>query len=69
MVKQSDSRESNDAPFMAGAEVRLGNGVVVEGEAKDISLQGLCSHLNGGFRGQVRPHCTHTRMRSAELPD
>lgn len=44
MVKTSDLRESNRRPIHGRAEVRLGNGVVVEGEAKDISLQGLMFH-------------------------
>lgn len=44
MVKTSDLRESSRRPIHGRAEVRLGNGVVVEGEAKDISLQGLMFH-------------------------
>ncbi len=39
-----DLRECHRHPIQGKAEVRLGNGVVVEGEAQDISLHGLMFH-------------------------
>lgn len=40
----TEHRESIRRPIHARAEIRLGNGVVVEGEVKNISLRGLMFH-------------------------
>lgn len=41
MIGNLELRESNRRPIQARTEVRLHNGVVVEGEAVDISYRGL----------------------------
>ena len=41
MVTFSEHREYSRSPIHARTEVRLGNGITVEGEAVDVSLRGL----------------------------
>jgi len=44
MITLPEHRECRRSPIHARTEVRLRNGIVVEGEAKDISLHGLMFH-------------------------
>ncbi len=41
MVTHSEHREYSRSPIHARTEVRLGNGITVEGKAVDVSLRGL----------------------------
>ena len=41
MVTFSEHREYSRSPIHARTEVRLGNGITVEGKAVDVSLRGL----------------------------
>lgn len=44
MMTNAELREVSRHPIHARTEVRLGNGVIVEGEAKDISSHGFMFH-------------------------
>lgn len=41
MTKKPEGREFTRSPIRARVEVRLGNGILVEGRAQDISLNGI----------------------------
>ena len=41
MLSFAENREYSRSPIHARTEVRLGNGVIVEGRAVDVSLRGL----------------------------
>jgi len=44
MISNAELREGSRHPIHARTEVRLGNGIIVEGEAKDISSRGFMFH-------------------------
>lgn len=46
MISDTELRDSGRRSIDAKTEVRLGNGIIVEGQAKDISLHGLMFHTD-----------------------
>lgn len=81
MVPFAEHREYSRSPIHARTEVRLGNGITVEGKAVDVSLRGLMfvseNRLPIGkpvrvmliLEGTAEPHCINAGGHIARLHD